>query len=145
MKQKIRQGVFETNSSSSHSVSISAITENTILDIMLPDEDGNIVLIGGKFGWEVKQYNDAWTKANYCAIDFFYNPDKISMLIQAIKEQTGCNDVLIKADLENWDSEYNSYIDHQSSGIISNEISSIQDVKNFIFNPNSCLQTDNDN
>jgi len=65
-KKLIRHAVFETNSRSCHSISISNSVE--INDSIYPNEDGNIELTGGTFGWEVEDYNDADTKANYIAV-----------------------------------------------------------------------------
>ena len=47
MKKKlIRSGVFETNSSSSHSVSVANETKEFVLDTIYPDQDGIIELRG---------------------------------------------------------------------------------------------------
>lgn len=64
--QNIRKSVFETNSSSSHSIHIDTSTE--LNDFIIPNDDGNVVLNGGEFGWEYIRFNDALTKANYCAV-----------------------------------------------------------------------------
>lgn len=74
MKHKqIRQGVFESNSSSSHSFTI----DNYYQGIDLPEgtEDWNSSISGGEFGWEYRKFNDFETKASYlwtlvCGVDF---------------------------------------------------------------------------
>ncbi len=71
MKQHIRQQVFETNSSSTHSISIaenSAEFELIMDNTLIPDNHGYIRLNGGEFGWEWRRYNDALTKANYISV-----------------------------------------------------------------------------
>jgi hypothetical protein len=45
----IRHGVFETNSSSCHSISISE-DSGGLLDVIYPNNDGIIELEGGEFG-----------------------------------------------------------------------------------------------
>ena len=74
----IRKSVFETNSSSTHSISIDDSGAN--YTSITPDRDGNIVLKGGQFGWEIGDFNDPLTKANYCAVDQLSDEDNIKML-----------------------------------------------------------------
>jgi hypothetical protein len=133
----IRSNVFETNSSSTHSISISDNLDG-ILETIVPNDNGIIILIGGEFGWEWEKYNDALTKANYCAVD---NPNNRDMLIKVIKEHTGAKDVVIVVD-ESWNS---SYIDHQSGGTSNKIFETEETLKNFIFNPKCWLFTGNDN
>lgn len=132
--KKVRREVFETNSSSSHSISIS--NKEGMLETILPDEDGVIYLQGGDFGWEYEKYNDALTKANYCAQDNGHNPNRTNMLIEVIMEHTGAKSVII---------ERQGYIDHQSCGTSYAAFVDNETLKQFIFNPNSILYTGNDN
>ena len=143
--ENIRSNVFETNSSSTHSITISNSNNasNSTLATILPDENGTIYLTGGLFGWEYEKYNSALTKANYCAIacdhyDTKY-PNK-EMLIEVVKKQTGAKEVIFNID-------NNSYIDHQSieSGILEKVFKSKENLRNFIFNKRSWLIIDNDN
>ena len=138
----IRNNVFETNSSSSHSLCIS---EGTLDDMIYPDEEGKIKLVGGEFGWGYEEYNDALTKANYCTVAFLNHESNLEMLKEVIIEHTKCEEVVILAELYNYRSLYNSYIDHQSIGEAADNIHSKEDLKNFIFNSNSKLIIDNDN
>ena len=152
--KKTRQQVFETNSSSTHSISISELNDNDILDVLVPDEHGNIILEGGEFGWEAETYYDAESKASYAAI---YTMDWAredserfkEILINVIKEQTGCNEVIF-----NFTNEYNdksgkewAYIDHQSveDKDLHYMFEDPSKLRNFIFNKQSVLGTDNDN
>lgn len=77
----IRQGVFETNSSSTHSLTIVRPKDEYNLSKDVPiveyyqDKKGIqhyncIVLTGGKFGWGPEDYRDSLTKLNYCAVHF---------------------------------------------------------------------------
>lgn len=138
----IRKNVFETNSSSSHSISISS--RNNLFDYLEQDENGVITLNGGEFGWTGGDFFDAETKANYCAVDCHNDPVKTKMLIEVIKDHTGCKDVVFNINTDynsgNW-----SYIDHQSQGTSWDAFTSRDTLKRFIFNPESYLTLDNDN
>lgn len=138
----IRHNVFETNSSSTHSISINSTTE--LYDSITPDSNGVITLTGGEFGWEWQQYNDALTKANYCAVDSYGNGDLEKMLRDVIMEHTGAKDVVFDLTTDYRQDNY-SYIDHQSVGTSHPAFSSSDNLKNFIFNPKSYLFTGNDN
>lgn len=133
MQIQIRQSAFETNSSSSHSITVA---ENTVYDLMdlsiIPDEKGIVIINGQCFGWEWRRYNDARTKAAYCMVD-----GKTDLLKEVIKEQTGAKDVII-----NTSDDY--YIDHQSCGT-TYDLSTREKLRDFIFNKNSWLFTGNDN
>lgn len=173
MEKLIRTGVFETNSSSTHSLSIS--NDNNLLDTLYPDDEGNIILNGGEFGWEEETYTDAQTKANYVAVmilllesakkTFSEREDKESFRYytlppfadenyelcksnfeDVIKEQTGCNAVIYNCTLD-YNSNNWSHIDHQSFEDEEDAkwLLSKEEIRNFIFNPNSVLVTDNDN
>lgn len=138
MKKQIRQGVFETNSSSTHSVSIPEeinplFTKNTLIS----DENNNIILHGGEFGWEIEDYTDALTKANYVATAVKWDEDKLQLLEEVIKEKTSCNKVIFNLD--------DSCIDHQSIGRFNFLFKSKKSLSDFIFNTQCILHTDNDN
>ena len=61
--KKIRKSIFETNSSSVHSI---AFSRRDIEDSNLPmDEDGKIQAHYGSFGSETRSYNDQETKLSY--------------------------------------------------------------------------------
>lgn len=134
-----RRKVFETNSSSSHSIEY---FEGPSWDTIIPDEDGVILLTGGQYGWEECQYNKAIDKANYCAVDFRNNEELTNMLIEVIQEYTGCKDVVIDLIEDGW---HWSYIDHQSDGTAREYATSIDELKTLIFNKSCYIITDNDN
>lgn len=141
MKQ-IRQNVFETNSSSSHSISIAGKSKEFMVDLsMVPDEQGVILIEGDGFGWEWDKYNDAFTKARYCFFDAGKDKDgtRYKMLMDVIKEQTGAIAVVVGKE-----GEYGG-IDHQSKGTSAIAFKSKATLRNFIFNKNSWLFTGNDN
>lgn len=130
MKKLIRRSCWETNSSSSHSLSIADNDKEFVFETIYPNQNGVITLTGGEFGWEWFKHNDSITKANYAAQSL----GALDVLIDVIKEQTGATDVII--DVEN------GYIDHDSYGIVPR---SKEELRNFIFNKNSWLFGGNDN
>jgi hypothetical protein len=138
----IRRNCFETNSSSSHSL---CIVEGDLDGMIYPDEEGRIHLVGGEFGWGYEEHNDSLTKANYCAVAFLDSESYLEMLKEVIMEHTGCKEVVILAELYDYESPYDSYIDHQSINEAADNIYSKEDLRNFIFNPNSVLIIDHDN
>lgn len=129
--KKVRQQVFETNSSSTHSISVCSDIKNYIFDILCPNDDGQIELDGGEFGWEWEEYNDAHTKANYLSLQY-QNKEELQLLTLEIMEQTGANEIIYN---------FNGYIDHQSNDVYPEN----HEIKDFIFNRNSILRTGNDN
>lgn len=144
--EQIRQGVFETNSSSSHSLVIDG--NSTDFDTIVPDDDGllHFELNEFEFGWGYEKYTDPWTKAVYCLIDIACIKDPnartkyYEMFYRVVREHTGAEHVT-------WDNEAtNSYIDHQSVGTARAEaFFNSNTLKNFIFGKESYLVIDNDN
>ncbi len=144
---KIRQGVWETNSSSSHSLSIANAKKPFIMDTsLLPDQNGIVFLTGGEFGWNWNKFNDAETKANYLAVFCLDSPDLKKRLTSVIQKQTGCKEVVFKFGKDHSDANW-SYIDHQAieDGTPQGAFKTDAKLRNFIFNRNSWLFTGNDN
>jgi hypothetical protein len=152
--KKIRNSVFETNSSSTHSISLSDIPLNPDVMQTLPiDENGVVTLSGGDYGWEIETYRDAISKANYALVYAMdWSGDRSEefqeILKDVIKEQTGCKDVIFEGGLCDWKEGFDfGYIDHQS--VEDNDLHYLfedkEKLRNFIFNPMSILETDNDN
>lgn len=147
MKKLIRNSVFETNSSSCHSISIG---ESDVYDSVIPDENGEIVLEPMEFGWEQERYNDAYTKMVYIWIyinDWSgRNEDEFMETFQRVVcSHTGATRVIMHKTNSEW-YPY-GYIDHQS--VEGNEYHYLfnddQTLKQFLFDPKSWLVTDNDN
>ena len=134
MKKLIRKGVFETNSSSSHSIAIASEDKQFVLDTIYPDQHGTIIVRGGDYGWDWFKHNDAETKASYAAQQFFLD-DALETLEYVIKEQTGAERVIFEGLKD-------GYIDHDSYGILPK---TANELRNFIFNKNSWLFGGNDN
>lgn len=139
----VRHGVFETNSSSCHSISISDTCDK--YETLYPDDEGVFTFTWGEYGWGYETYHDAESKANYVAtmckefgeVSEENDDQELRDLLESvITEHTGISKFMY--DLED------AYIDHQS---VDRDmyIWSREDMKNFIFNPNSELDIDNDN
>lgn len=63
MKQ-IRRGVFETNSSSTHSVTVDH-SKGLSPNYLYVSDDGYVHAEFGEFGWEVWDYTDQETRLSY--------------------------------------------------------------------------------
>jgi hypothetical protein len=151
MTIQTRQAVFETNSSSTHSLSISS-SSTDLLDTLPLNEQGEVVLNGGQFGWEVEDYSDAGTKASYAAIYVSeWSGEKSAefkeVLDTVIKQQTGCSNVVYDLSTDWSHPRETSYIDHQSveGGQLDYLFEDPELLRQFIFNPRSVLHTVNDN
>lgn len=146
MKESIRNGVFETNSSSTHSISIRGGDYKP--SEWTPDSDGNIDVYPGEFGWEYEDYYDPMSKASYCLTYAANdgeggNSELLTMLREVIAETTGAKSVTFcksSCSYNPW-----GYIDHQSDGVCTPAFESKESLRDFIFNPASELHTDNDN
>lgn len=148
MKVQVRQGVFETNSSSSHSITIST-EKNALYDTIIPDADGVLHLSAGgyNFGWGYEEYTTPHAKLDYCLSDLENVRDPLvrlnylAMLHTMLLEHTGAKSICHDHGTEGY-----SEIDHQSVGTaIESAFVSEQTLKDFIFNPKSILIIDNDN
>lgn len=162
MKKNIRHGVFETNSSSTHSICIVGGKYDIDSDVDICDSSNEIDIYCSEFGWEQDDFNDLKTKLSYCATYVMqdnnsYNYDKIKagdiINIPKKKEYDMLNDVVCKVlgskrinIVPNGDEFYPfGYIDHQSADICGEAFESEESLKDFLFNKESTLRTDNDN
>lgn len=136
MGKLIRKGVFECNSSSSHSISLAGSDKQFILDTIYPNQHGIIHVSGGEFGWEWEKYNDAKIKLSYA----FQSGVDTDFLKKVVMDQTGATDVIFDERSKN-----EGYVDHQSYGTGNEACETEESARNFIFNKNSWLFTGNDN
>ena len=151
MKTVKRIGLFETNSSSSHSISIAQtlhyqttlrnslarVDKTKILKDTLPISDGKVTIVQGEFGWGEERYTDAATKASYALTHASRNdPDQLAMLRRVLERECKCE--VVFSDVE-------GYIDHQSQGTAHEAFESEEKLHQFIFNPASVLHIDHDN
>lgn len=161
MKIQIRQGIFETNSSSVHAISI--YTSKT--PINLPKK---VVFETDEFGWEKRKYTNYKSKASYLWTAILENysvssPETVKMCKDKIVDvltRHGVHDVIFVTP----PTEHNYYVhegnihDYEDYGtncsidhsyelrdfldlILFNE----QALLNFLFNDESIIETGNDN
>jgi hypothetical protein len=140
--KKIRHNVFETNSSSTHSISVRSDNVGTY-QTLYPDKDGVLTFEGGEFGWEFAKYCDAITKAEYLVTLFkVHNVSDQALFEKVVLDHTGAKSIAY-----NIKEEFEAYIDHQSREDLTSPIFNLtyETMKDFIFNPKSLLMTGNDN
>lgn len=151
MKRLIRHGVFETNSSSCHSISIARGAK--IYDTLDVNEDGYVVVTPGEYGWEERTYYDPQEKIDYVYTFIMGENDDsqrqhyLKMLEEVVTEHVGCKGVIY----DTLDDKYcpDGYVDHQSAiyegGSCLEALKSKEALKELLFNPDSYVETDNDN
>lgn len=163
MKQ-IRRNVFETNSSSTHSVSVRC-GKGLQTNWMTIGEDGYIHSNLGEFGWEIETYREQSEKLSYlltmaymknppnvCSwsdgysepddIERFMETEDFKMISDAIAGYADCKGVML-------DRIDDGYIDHQSHEDYRTTKEFLDeygvDVIEFVYGRGVCVHTDNDN
>lgn len=163
----IRNNVFETNSSSSHSLCIGANNELSPSYLSIDYVDNCIHVEFGKFGWGYETTTDQYDKLSYlvtmlvetegklCKSMFdLRNTEGFKSIEKIIKEYCNCDGIIIDSEIgpASWNEKYtehDGYIDHQSC----EDYRSVQDflndygitVEQFVFNSDINLIIDNDN
>jgi len=158
---KTRSGVFETNSSSTHSLTLASTFENMVTSPVSDYEikQGFITVYPGEYNWAEEEFNSIGEKLSYLYVDamrgeddkdvdpnseFYRNSNfKLKMIEDAVKEYTGIGVVFEKSS----DTYYPfGYIDHQSVGLCE-EVwdDGTNGVIRFAFSNSSYFKTDNDN
>jgi len=94
---KIRRGIFETNSSSSHTL---VFVPNEKLDQNIKPKQGVVDIMTGEYGWEWESYYSPEEKASYVATAIMNEYDEVDQGLVArfqrvIKEHTGADIVRI--------------------------------------------------
>lgn len=142
--RQIRRSVFETASSSVHSLTVGPG------ELVKPDYKGReFPIYPGEFGWGPDQFSDVNTKASYCYtwLTCVNNEADLEsfkqMLVNIIKEQTGASEVVFKKSTDEYYPE--GYIDHQSDDRCGKAFENEDNLRNFIFCPSNILVIDNDN
>lgn len=150
--KKIRLNIFETNSSSTHSITMYG--RNNFVK-----PTSTIFVHFGEFGWEVETFRDWHDKLSYVLTAIQYHihipQDQITKktileskygkwLLEMIKDYCGME--VIVSDCGGYFSV--GYIDHESVYVLEwPETENVwkESMKNFIFNTRYILHTDNDN
>lgn len=151
---KIRKSVFETNSSSSHSLTLSSnelAAQPFSKDVL---RAGALSLYKGEYGWEWYRYYSVIGKLNYLLTQLFTddipNGDalevtnelreqdhRFDMLCKVVKEHTGV-DILVSPGST-------GYIDHDSVGVGLEAFHSEDKLRSLLFSEENYIETGNDN
>jgi hypothetical protein len=158
-KTQVRHGAFETNSSSTHSITIS--DKDPVLN---PNKNGkNIVdIYTGEYGWEEEWYSGFSANASYIATYILSGVDphltedeewlsqeaidnipELKMMTEIIKLYTGCEEVRYHPTNTNYNRW--GYIDSQSFEVPGQALGSRNTLARFLFGPGSGFTTGNDN
>jgi hypothetical protein len=127
----IRKGVFETNSSSMHSLTI----KNEPINRDIDDSEIVIDVGNGEYGWSGSTLYSWEDKADYFGVECFYDDNKQEQLTRALKSK------FPNAKIRFGNS---GHIDHQSSGDAWNKVDSDEDLYDILFG-DSYVTIDNDN
>lgn len=163
MKVQVRQGLFETNSSSTHAICIAKKELND--NYKLPK---SIEFNLDGFGWEIEEYRDIYAKANYLYTGYvevigsklYHEEREKNQFYRGWKECEVKASLIFKdkvkellpdiecefEDVENTKTYY--YIDHSDDGIdsfINYVLSSRENLIAYLINDNSTIFTGNDN
>lgn len=136
---KIRRSVFETNSSSTHSICIT----RSNLELELPEK---VIFDVGEFGWQEEKYSDVNEKASYLytAILELYDKKEQQKLINFIVKTLNKNNVDYTFEPVG-DKFY--YIDHCSElrKLVDLICHSEKRLLRYLFSEESFILTGNDN
>jgi hypothetical protein len=148
MKRQIRKYIFESNSSSVHTLVYS--NDGRESSNFKLNKDGKIEVDFGEFGRDYCIYDSQYDKLSYLItclyylsgyeIDSIYDKWEFEKIEEAICSYTGATGIKILGQVE-------PYIDHQSVPDYDIEIINVFDedaVINFVFNKNIALRTDSD-
>lgn len=149
MKLQIRRGIFETNSSSSHSISVIGGNKYTDKSDIYVNQKGNVIEVtGDDFGWEGRPCRTPIEKLDYIVtyisqIEGIEDSVNFKWLSEMVKDYTGY-------PLEFIGDEEDISIDHESIGILSNflpydEEEFKEKTKELVFNDKYSIIISNDN
>jgi hypothetical protein len=151
MTKQIRKSVFETNSSSSHSLTMSPgdIVAQPFSDAVL--RSGLLQVGVGEFGWTYERFYTAENKIRYLLTQITRGEvpesddiagslresySSFNLLCDVVKAHTG-------VDIEVLPSS--GYIDHESVGVGMELFQDEEKLKQFLFSADSYVETGNDN
>ena len=163
MKQ-IRNCVFETNSSSTHSITLKSKNK-----YVKPFGVDDLKICFGEYGWEQEQYSYPEDKLSYVLTMIQYhlnfkwdskemkNDSIVNTILESkyfkwlkelVLDYTGRNLIVSNEEVGSWSPA--GYIDHQSTDILDDwwsddEMEFKKNMKEFIFNEKYGFMTDNDN
>lgn len=152
MKKQVRKNIFETNSSSTHSIVIGNNGEDIYAG--LPRK---LEFHGDQFGWEHRLYNYTQAKANYLFTSLIYvdNPQECIERIKEILAKWNIEtefDEIVKKHWESGGDYYEiadkfCYVDHgnENKDLVKELCEDEAKLMNYLFSDGSYVETSNDN
>lgn len=152
MKKQVRKNIFETNSSSTHSIVIGNNGEDVYAD--LPKR---LEFHGGEFGWEHRLYTDTQMKADYLFTSLIYTdtPHEYVESIKATLAKWGIEatfEEIVEKRYSNGEVYYDfadryCYVDHggRNQDLVRELCSDEAKLMNYLFSSGSYVETSNDN
>lgn len=153
---QIRENVFETNSSSSHSIVVARAPKSPAIENVGPNgyasyENGVLRLNeDNNFGWGWEVLTDWLDKFAYAVADLQYRERVLEDLLEKVKDRLGCSYIIIPRrilwnDPSKTEPDY-GYVDHQSCGTLLDFLEETGvDILDFIFDERYAVILDNDN
>lgn len=152
--QQIRKKVFETNSSSSHSLTVS---HGDLMATPLPPDvlrTGQVTVSKGEYGWEWYRYYTVLNKAAYLVTQLFSDDipagtceevtdelreqsEQFDRLCRVFEAFTGVKLYVLPGS--------SGYIDHDSVGVGRAAMNSDEELHALLFGEDSYIETGNDN
>ena len=132
--RNIRNGVFETNSSSMHSLSVIGTKKFSQRKY---EEETHV--FEGEFGWGYEVLSEPVEKLSYLITYYRENKDMLERISRIFEEYTGST--LIIHDEE----EYEGYIDHESMDCLNGDVTDDDSIRDIIFSDSHTIIIDNDN
>ena len=146
----IRRGVFETNSSSTHSIVMMKNPEAQFPDNWYQlSEDGGLILFEDDldFGWGPDILNDSFGRLCYAIASYGDKKEKMDEICELCKKHIpGFKSFCFMNDGYGRRSQYHGSIDHQSVGTLDGFLKSADvSLEDFIFNNRYLVIIDHDN
>jgi len=152
MKKQVRKNIFETNSSSTHSIVVGNNGEDIYAG--LPRK---LEFHGDEFGWEHRLYTDTQTKADYLFTSLLYMDNPLEYM-ERIKEILSKWNIEVEFD-ELEEKKYSDgsvyyevkdkfcYVDHgtENKDLVKELCEDEAKLMNYLFSDGSYVETSNDN
>lgn len=152
MKKQVRKNIFETNSSSTHSIVVGNNGEDIYAG--LPKK---LAFHGDEFGWEHELYTDTQSKADYLFTSLIYTVkpyeyrDRIKEILAKWNIETEFDDI-VEIKYESGFTRYEvknkfCYVDHgdENQDLVKELLEDEAKLMNYLFSDGSYVETSNDN
>lgn len=139
--RKIRDDVFETNSSSTHVIVVKPRKKDKRPVIVKPNW-------GGEFGWQWDEWYSIEDKLEYmvrCLVCYDYDENTLEEKINPIQERL--HNLGIDFEIPTYEEYKNGYVDHGDwyQEEIKNIYDNDEELLDFLLGENSCIIGGNDN